>query len=345
MLTKKNILLVIFLLVLCFVNTYAQKLQTETTLQYDKAVGGVSIQRLQFDSPQISVKYDHKLDLAKKSKVNDVFGIFIPNTVKSGNFSLDLAVIKVGDWDVEDEGFIDLTATNKFKHFTATLEIGRGVNSKSGPRDYILGRLAHNFFTIEAGVMSDHGYSDIDGFISNKYYWGAIHPKYAFVAVGNEITRTWLLVGTKDLSSFGNLSCGDYDRKNGDFWFRTQFGFGNVNQKFFSLDNYIVSASYLILPPFFYKHFSPISTKGDYGLKFDGRRTGAVEKYELIGSRKFGEFGQLAIGWEKEVNSNSGLILEYYKDFSFNKFRATVEMKYESLYSRFSGFITTSYEL
>lgn len=344
MLTIKNILLVTVILVLTFVNTYAQKLQTETTLQYDKAVGGVSIQRMQFDSPEFSVKYDYKLDLAKKGKVNDVLGIFIPNTIKSKNFSLDLAVLKVGKWDVEDEGFFDLTAINKFKYFTVSLEIGRGVNAKSGPRDYILSRLSHDLFTIEAGVMSNHGYSNIDGFISNKYYWGAIHPKYAFVAVGNEITRTWLLAGTKDLSSFGNLSCGDYDRNNGDFWFRTQFGFGEINQNFFSLNNYLVSASYLILPPFFYKHFSPISTKGDYGLKLDGKKTGEVEKYELIGSRKFGKFGQLAIGWEKEVNSNSGFILEYYKDFSLNKFKASIEMKYESLYSRLSGFVTTSYE-
>ncbi len=224
------------------------------------------------------------------------------------------------------------------------VEVGRGINSQTGPRDYIITRLSHDLVTTEVGLLSSHNYSNFDEFATYKYYWLAVHPKYIFAAVGNEVDRTWAIVGSKDLSDFGNLSFANHDRKTQDFWFRTQFGFGQVNQGFFCLDNYLTAASYLIVPPFFYKHFSPVSTKGDYGLKFDGKKVGSVEKYELAISKKFGKLGQLAVGYQRQVPSTNGVTIEYYKDASLGQFNTSVELRYESIYKRLSGFITASYQ-
>ncbi|MDD4412224.1 MAG: hypothetical protein PHR00_01100 [Patescibacteria group bacterium] len=59
---------------------------------------------------------------------------------------------------------------------------------------------------------------------------------------------------------------------------------------------------------------------------------------------KFADYGNVAIGWQKENPDKHGFILEYYKACSINKFKASVELRYESICRRLSGFITTGYE-
>lgn len=167
--------------------------------------------------------------MAKKDKINDVLGIFVPKVIKSDDFTLDVGVIKLGDWDKGDETFLDLTTVKKWKNISVTVEIGRGVCQINFPRDYVIARLAHSDFTIEGGLVSKKGYSNIDEFAKDKYYWAAYHPKNIFAAVGSEISRTWLLAGTRDLKNFGNLTVANYDRENKNFWFRSQCGFGQVN--------------------------------------------------------------------------------------------------------------------
>jgi hypothetical protein len=321
------------------------KISTETTFQNDDVVSGVQIHRTQFNSDFLTIKYDYKVDLSNPAnQVNDVLGIFVP-AVKRNNLSLDVGVIKLGDWNRGDELFGDVTLKNKFKDFSTTLEIGHSISKATAMRDYFIGRISHKIFTIEGGFLSDYGYSNISELMKKQYYWFAFHPEHAFVAVGNEIQRTWAILGSRDFKNVGTLSCGDYDRKTGDFWFRSQTGFGNVDQSFFSLENELFSTSYLVLPPFFYTHFGPIMTKGNYGFKIDGKKTGNLEKYEFEVSRKLGSVGQLGLGWEREVPNTNGLIIEYFNKVIIERVvKITLELKYETIYSRLSGFITTSYQ-
>lgn len=290
------------------------------------------------------MKYDYKVNLQDGRPVDDVGGVFINNVFNGKNNTLDIGVIKLGDWKANDEYFIDITYTKKWEQMSWLLDIGRGIKSDELPRDYFISRFSHPLFTLEGGSLSEHGYSNLREFFKDKYYWAAIHPKYMFLAAGNEVDRTWMLAGTKDMESFGTFACGDYDRDNGNYWFRWQTGYGSVNQKYYCLDNYLIASSYLVVPPFFYKHFGPISTKGDYGFKVDAIKSNGVEKFEYYVSKKFGAYGYWALGWQREVPNRNGFIIEAYKELTMKNLKLIVEGKYESNYGRFSGFIVTSYE-
>ncbi|MFA5131560.1 MAG: hypothetical protein WC467_04025 [Patescibacteria group bacterium] len=336
-------LLTVFAIFLCQISWAQTKVSTETTLCHDEFQTGVPLNRLEISNPSFSFKYDYKVDLINNTRVNDVLGIFLPKLIDQKTFSFGAGLIKLGDGDRSDNILVDLSAQKKFKAITIDLEIGRAFSIESNPWDYILSRASHKLFTFEGGILSS---APLFAGSKNKLYgWIAFHPEHLFVAVGNEISRDWAVFGTKGFKNFGSLSVADYDRKNGNFWFRSQFGFMDVNQKFYNQENYIISTSYLIVPPFFYKHFSPISTKGKYTLKFDGRRTNGFDVYEVSTGRQFGKYGQVAVGCTNE-NFNkcrTGLLLEYYKEFTLKNFKASTELRYEQLSKKFYGFIVLSY--
>lgn len=338
----KNLSRFFVILIVLTISVSAQTIRTETTFQSDKNCDGISVQRFQMNSNQISLKYDYKVDLINKNKkINDVFGIFVP-VIKNDNFYFEADVIKLGDWEKRDELLLDLSVKIKSKSNEFYFEIGRGVRKESGPRDFTIMSYSNPLITIKGGLMSKYGYSNIPEFATNKYGYIAIHPENLFFAVGTEIDRTWFLAGTRNMKDFGNLSFVNIDRSNNNFWFRTQFGYGNVNQKFFSLDNYRISTDYLVVPPFFYTHFSPLSTKGDYGFKIDGKRVVNTEKWEASVSRQFGQIGQLAVGWTREQSKN-GFILEYYNSASISNMVFSIELKYDSI-KKITGFVTANYE-
>lgn len=320
------------------------KVSTETTLCYDKLQSGIPLNRLEITNPQFNLMYDYKNDFNGKP-VDDVLGIIFPKIINKKTFSLDANLIKLGDWNKHDQIVFDLSATKQFNSIAITLEVGRAIGMKTKPWDFVISRLANRLITIEGGILSpDQLFSSSP---KKLYGWFAYHPEHFFAATGNEISRNWLLFGTKKYADFGNFSFFNYDRKNGNFWFRSQFGFQDVNQKFFEQDNYIIATSYLVIPPFFYKHFGPMSTKGKYALKFDGKRVGkGLETYEISVGHQFGKFGQIAIGGiNKNFNKNLKAVFEYYNEFKYYKdLTIKTEFRYE-LPSKFYGYVTLSYQL
>ncbi len=319
------------------------KLSSETTLCYDKTQSGIPLNRIEVSNQKFSLKYDYKVDLVKNTRVNDVFGIFLPKFIDKKSFNFGAGLIKLGDGDRGDQTIIDLAAQKKFRSLIIDLEVGRAFSVETKPWDFVVARASHKLFTTEGGILSpDPLYANSQ---KKLYGWVAFHPEHYFVAVGNEISRDWVVFGTKKFGDFGNLTIANYDRDNGNFWFRSQFGFVDVNQKFYSQENYVISSSYLIVPPFFYKHFSPMSTKGKYAFKFDGRRVNKFDVYEVSFGRQFGKYGQVAIGMTNENfhKERVGLLLEYYKEFTLKDFKVSTEFRYEQLTNKFYGFVTLNY--
>jgi len=339
----KNLINFLVLVSIITVNSFAQILKTETAFQHDDAISGISVNRFQIDGP-VNLKYDFKKDLTNQKKVDDVLGIFVPNIIESNGFSFTPGLIKLGDWEKNDEVIVDLQIANTFKEFSISAEYGIGFRNNSAPRNFGVVRLSHPMITIEGAFMSKYGYKNIAELTEKKFYWIAVHPEKFFIAIGNEVSRNWFLVGTKNYNNFGNMTFGNIDRNNNNFWVRSQFGFGDINKNFFSQENYIVASSYLMAPPFFYIHFSPISTKGTYGFKVDVQRVGEYEKWEALFARQFGQVGQIALGWQKNNLEKSGPIIEYYNSLNINNFfQFSLELKYEEIYNRLSGYICCNY--
>lgn len=317
------------------------KVQSETTFQSDPDLQGVSTQRLIVEKDGFKFKGDHRTDLsAAKKPVDDVISLTAPAITLGKGFSLIPCFIKLGDFEKTDEYFVDLTLNKDGKDLSYFIELGRGMSAVNSPRDYFIGRLSHKEFTVEGGLVSKKGYNNLSEFATEKYLWGAFHPKGVYLALGNQINTTWLFAGTTGLKNFGNFTFMSVDRENGNRWFRSQFGWIDVNQNYFNNANYIVGTSYLALPPFHYMRFGPISTKGDWGLKIDAVRTGNNDRYECIGSRKFGKFGNFAVGYQREEPGINGATFEYFKDFSLDNFKFALELKYDTNHKKASGFLT-----
>lgn len=343
----KEIVKILVLLTLLASSSWAQfsSLRTETTFQRDRVSKGISVNRFQAGGV-VNIKYDLKRDLLGRKVVDDVLGIFAPNVIESNGYFLTPGIIKLGDWKKSDEVIGDLQITKDFNDLRLSLELGAGFRSTSAPRNFAVLRVSQDLFTLEGSFLSRYGYKTINELTDKKFYWLAFHPNDFFVSVGSEVDRTWILTGTKGLNSFGNLTLLNVDRTNKNFWFRSQTGFGEINQKFFCQDLYILATSYLVVPPFFYLHFSPISTKGTYAFKVDGRRTGEYEKWEVIGAHQLGSIGQVALGWQTDINKENGVVVEYYNSFPLSDvFNLSLELKYEKITNCLSGFLTSNYEI
>ncbi len=344
---KNTILSIVIGFIVVFSSTLQSqvKLLTESTARFDKVDNTILTQRIELTmSKHVFMKYDFNNNLHGKT-VADVGMVSFTNAISTKSFLFEPSIITLGDLgNREMETFVDLYSKFTHKNFSFSVDFGIGYSPITAPRYFVLHRFSSKYVTVEGGFVSKNGPKTVAEMADSKYGWIAFHPKHFYLAVGNEIKTSWFFAGTKEMKDFGNFSFASFNRTNDDFWFRSQTGLLDVNQKFFCQDNYIVGTSYLTIPPFFYKHFSPISTKGLWSFKVDMKRSGSVERKEVIIGHQFGSYGQVAIGFQNQLSDGNGAVLEYFNSITSGAFSSSVELKYETLLKRVSAFVVASYQ-
>jgi hypothetical protein len=251
-----------------------------------------------------------------------------------------------------DDGFdtvsfvADLIVNVDLQNISAMLEFGKVFRPYKGSADFIGTRLSHNLFTFETYLVSDH---KLPGKVTEKdafYTWLAYHPEKFFSAIGWRNKEWWAMFGTKNGNRFGNFSFFSY-HPSGNFWFRSQNGFHEINQNFFHQDLYLIAMSYLVVPPFFFKHFSPISTKGDYAFKLDAKRRSEIYNFEVIVSKKVGpDWFYVATGVNSEVRGDIMTVapsVEFYKKIKTEYMEAGIEIRYDFLYKSLRSYLTVKF--
>ena len=258
----KNIIAIIIVFIICSVSNQVigQSVNLESTIKADKTGTLLSVQRIEVKSSTLTLKYDYK------ANGNDVLGIIIPKIWSNSTSCISGMIVKNGDGNSKDQFAFDVYGNKKFGKLAVMLEIGRIVSRASNPGDFIGTRLAHGNFTAEAYIIAKHPINQRLTKDDLYYAWIAYHPNHAFVALGKQDRQYWGYAGTKGLSRFGNFTFVNYQPETKNFWFKSQTGFGEINQKFFCQENYIVAASYLTIPLFYYLLFSPIVTNGTLTL-------------------------------------------------------------------------------
>lgn len=322
------------LAIMMIVTAFGQNISLESTGKMDTAVSEVSVQRIEISTERWNFKYDYK-----KYAV-DVLGLGL-NIYADSTTTLSAMVVKMGDHNSEDQYILDAWATKQLGNYNVLLEVGRMISPSAVPWDYAGTRIANHLFTAEVYALGYHSFNEEWSKDDVVMAWAAFHPKHAFVSVGVSDDQYWAFAGTKNLKHFGSFTFLNW-QKNGNYWFRTQAGFGDINQGFFSQDLYIEATSYMVVPIFFYKHFSPISTKGTYAVKFDSKRNGACSTHELIMSKKIGTKSLAAAVGINSVHEGPTLRLapsfEVYKDFKTEYGRLTLELRYDMVYHAFSAY-------
>ena len=337
----KNIFGITILFCFFLVSAFGQSVNLESTVCVDTAKSQISVQRIEITTGLVNFKYDYK------ANGKDILGFSVPKIISDSTGSWSGTVMKIGDGGVKDQFFIDTWATKKFGKISVLVEAGRIVSQAGRPWDCVGTRLSGGDFTTEFYILTYHPLFGEK--ITEKdatYGWIAYHPYHSFFAVGKQDRDYWGFAGTKNLKDFGNLTFLDYQPKTGNFWFKSQTGFGDVNQGFYCQDNYIIATSYLVVPVFYYKHFSPIAVKGDYTLKLEGRRTGNICNYEAMMGKKIGnDLFRFAAGVNSEYKNNLRVApsFELYKSWKTKDFQEIVELRYDLVYKTFSAFLVFRY--
>jgi len=328
----KNILIIAMLV--CLVSqAFGQSVNLESTIRIDTAKTELSVQRIEINTSKFTLKYDYK------ATANDVLGIIIPKIWSNANNTLSGMIVKIGD-NRNNQFAFDSWLTKKIGKLSFMTEVGRIVSRVSKPIDYAGVRLTANILTVEAYLAERS--------TKGNYFlgWAAYHPEHAFIAVGKQDQQLWGFAGTKVFNHFGHFTLASYQPKTGNFWFKSQTGFGEINQQFFSQENYEIATSYFCVPIFFYKHFSPLATKGTYSLKIEGKRTAGLQNYELMMGKKIGDKGLgLAVGINSEYKSvlNMAPSFELYKAWKTIAGQYIIELRYDQLSQACSAYLVVRY--
>ena len=339
----KNIIAIIIVFIVCSVlnQVIGQSVNLESTIKVDKTGTLLSIQKVEVKNSTFTLKYDYK------ANGSDVLGIIIPKIWSNSTSSLSGMIVKNGDGTSKDQFAFDVWGNKKFGKLAVMLEAGRIVSPASKPWDFIGTRLAHGNFTAEAYIIAKHPMNQRLTKDDLYYAWIAYHPNHAFVALGKQDRQYWGYAGTKGLSRFGNFTFVNYQPETKNFWFKSQTAFGEINQKFFCQENYILATSYLTVPLFYYLHFSPIVTKGTLTIKVEGRQTAGLQNYEVMMGKQLSNnlFG-FAVGINSEYNKvdlNLSPSFELYKSWKNNIGQCIVELRYDQLHKICSAFLVIKY--
>ena len=335
----KNIITIIFVLV-CFISqSFGQSINLESTVRIDTAKSQLSIQRVEVITSKFKLKYDYK------ANGNDVLGVIIPKVWSNQKNTLSAMIVKTGDGK-NDQFAFDSWLTRKIGKASAMIEVGRLISKGKNPQDYAGARLSLTKFTVEAYVVTGHPFNKKMSRSDFFEGWIAYHPTHAFISVGKQNKQYWGFAGTKNLSHFGHLTFINYQPETNNFWFKSQSGFGEINQKFFCQDTYIEATSFFVVPIFFYKHFSPVATKGDYSLKIEGKRTAGISNYEIMTGKKIGnDLLRAAVGINSEYKNTLRLApsFELYKAWKTNNGELIIELRHDVLYRALSAYLVIRY--
>ncbi len=337
----KKIIIIVIGIVMMQNLVNAQNVNLESSIISDSAHKTmVSFQRVEVKTKLLNLKYDYK------AEGKDVLGIIIPKIWSDSLNTLSAMIVKSGDGGKSDQFTFDLWSQNKIGLFNSVIEVGRVVGANNIPKDFFGGRLNYRNFTAEFYEVLSHPINEGISSSDLNYGWVAYHPKYSFFALGKQNNQYWAFAGTKNLKNFGMFNFVNYQPKTGNFWFRTQSGFGEINQDFFSQQTYVDGTQYLVVPLFYSKHFSPICAKGTYSLRVDGRKTGSIQNYEAIMGKEIGgNWFRLAAGITSEYHNELRIApsFELYKDWKSKYGRVITEIRYDMLYCAVSIYLTVKY--
>ncbi len=317
--------------------------KSESSLKFDPKMNGFESNRLIVKTGLFSLKYDYMVDRNGKTS-KDVGSITVPVKLSS-KLTLLNTLIKVGDPIKTSEYFVDEYLMYAPDSTTLLiLDLGQGMMKGNGPRSYMILRAETKSFTAQYAFLTKRNYSSAEDIFFLNYFEAAYHPEKFFIGIGNGENLTWLFLGTRNIQEWGSLVFGNYNDLNGNYWIRGQVaGFGNVNQSYFNIANYRFGLDIFTMPPFHYVHLGPTSTRGNWAMKVDTRKTGSIKLSELLITKQFGAFGQVGLGGQLEKNpsgSKTGMVIEYYNSIAYKNLTASVELKYVSLTKAFTSYIT-----
>lgn len=337
----KNIVISIIIILIYTATLQAQTVSLENSFQTNHDGTTVSIQKVEVTVGRAKIKFDYK------PSGTDVLGIVIPALFKTKSLDINLMAVKTGDGGPEDRFALDIWANKQFSNFGLMIDIGRLVNKQEVPWDFAGAMISHQRFSLEAYAMTFHSMMGNNWQNSDVIYtWAAYHPEKSFFSIGLKDKEVWGYAGTRNLKRFGNFTYGSYDPRSGNFCFKSQSGFGDINQGFFSLETYRIAAEYLTIPLFFHRHFSPLCSKGTYALKLEGRRLNGVHSYEAMLGKNLpsNELG-LAIGINSQFRSELKIApsAELYKNWQWNGFKGVIELRYDMVSNSLVGYLVLKY--
>ena len=190
-----------------------------------------------------------------------------------------------------------------------------------------------------------------------RYYgYAAYHDNNIYGVVGNNVKTTFAAAGTYDLKYFGSYTFITHNRENGNIWMKSQTAFGNVNNNVFCVKSLDKLSDIFTIPLFQPVHLDPVSTKGDYAIKLeykktpssDGEKKNCTSETELMIATSKTPV-QIGLGVNTSYKNNSSIsnvAIELYKDFKLGKkFTGSIEGRYNNRTKETTGYLKMKYNI
>lgn len=294
----------------------------------------INFQRIQIGNKDVEFKYDFN------GKKNDVARLKV-NLPKD----IGLALYNVGDLNGKDMVYWEAWKTIKTGDKSSVLvDIGTGAGKGREPEYFAIVNFKNNKLFVEGAIYE--AASRLGKIDKSIYGLAAYDFGHAYIGAGKNTNTLVGITGLKGFKDVGMLTFALYDKETKGWSFISQTAAGNVNQSFFSKDNFDFVTEYFAIPAFFPTHFSPQVTKGKYTLKVNG--SGKSGKTELEGK----------LGWNNKIlpiaagvntlneqgKTEVGAVVEIYKPFKLkNGVSGAVEAKYNTRSKAATAYLTLKY--
>lgn len=324
------------------------KIAAETSIVSNKDMDGILMQRLETGNDAWTFKYDYHPKLGFDTKPVNAGMLSLNKLYDKKDFTIGIEGFQVGNFNGKDTWFVDAWGTKKYKDLSFMLDLGLGFPSDGYVQTYAIATFKHPKTTISGAFYK------VDPEEMRYYGYAAYHDHNIYGVIGNKINTGFAMAGIYDLEHFGSLTFGTFDRKSGNIWIKSQTAVGEVNNGFYSVQTFDLASDILSMPMFLPVHLNPLSTKGDYALKLEYKRSADKKTHEtemMVSTDKI-PFIQLGVGLNTEYScgrSISDVAIEVFKEQAFKvagkDMKYSIESRYNNRTHELTGYIKFSYAI
>jgi len=314
------------------------KVANPFNIKLETGLSNVGAHPVKFQRGQISNKdFELKYDFNGAGKDVARLTVNLPN-------KMSVAFYNIGNMDGKDYAYWEASKVLKVgNNSTMLFDGGTGIGKGREPEYFLIANIKNDKLFVEGAIYEKASrLKDLDKSI---FALAAYDFGHEYLGVGKNRNTLVGVAGVKDFKDVGMITYALYDKETKGWTISSQTAVGDVNQKFFSKDNFDFVTEYFAIPVFFPTHFTPQVTKGDYSIKING--TGLPGKTELEAKLGFrNEIVSVSAG-VNTLNENGktdvGAVIELYKPFKLFGADCYGEAKYNTRSGDITGYIGVNF--
>ena len=262
---------------------------------------------------------------------------------KADNISAGINATNQGELDGTGKLTTDAWVSFPTGEATALVEAGRGVQKQKEINDWLYTelkgmKLGHinvttKVFAYLNGTITDAPETDISAVIS-------AHTERLYACYGIQKKTHYVAAGTTGSKDVGNFTKGKYDPITKNFSFKTRTDFRELDQDWYTADNFDVGSSEEVIGGFFPIHFSN-KNRGQYEIIIQGTGKRRLEALETIAGTRITKNTHVFAGVASNMTTGRSTgIFGANQSFDFLGYKGYVEASFNAATQRGAAYLS-----